>query len=150
MDANMQRYIDAKVDAVKAQNDARFAEVMAGLDKLNTRITSLSDQTRTQSEVWTGRFDTLDKEVTKSIEASERAETASRSVRWNIVFTGLTVAALCYGAFAAWNQAIEMTTGILSAPPSSNQIESGVDQVVPLGLEQKGGEDNGGGPVIQE
>lgn len=35
MDSETKNYLDAKVDAVKAQNDARFAEVMAKLDALH-------------------------------------------------------------------------------------------------------------------
>jgi hypothetical protein len=34
MDADQERYINAKVDAVRAQNDARFAEVLTRLEHL--------------------------------------------------------------------------------------------------------------------
>lgn len=34
-------YVDAKIDAVKAQNDARFAEVISRLDVLNNKVEHL-------------------------------------------------------------------------------------------------------------
>lgn len=35
VDKETKRYVDAKMDSVKAQNDARFAEVLAKLDAIN-------------------------------------------------------------------------------------------------------------------
>lgn len=35
MDAETKNYLDAKVDAVKSQNDARFAEVLSKIDGLH-------------------------------------------------------------------------------------------------------------------
>jgi hypothetical protein len=41
VDAETKNYLDAKVDSVKAQNDARFAEVLAKLDVVSERIVHL-------------------------------------------------------------------------------------------------------------
>jgi hypothetical protein len=38
VDAETQRYVDIKVDAMKAQNDARFSEVLSKLDAVNVKI----------------------------------------------------------------------------------------------------------------
>ncbi len=100
--------LNAKIGEVKAQNDARFSEVLHS-------IKGVADQVRTNNELLTGRLNTIDSEIKDAKQASKDAETAAKSVRWNIIFTGLTVAALIYAGFALWNQAIEMTTGVLSS-----------------------------------
>lgn len=122
VDANTKDYLDAKVDAVKAQNDARFAEVMSALGGLKTEMTA-------QSEVARARFETTAAELTITREAAIAAKTAAASAeaaagttKWNILFTGLTVLALIVGVWSIWGQAIEMTVGILgqaSAPEAS-------------------------------
>lgn len=103
-------YLDAKVAEVAAKNDARFAEVLAGIDKVNYNLSAFGDTVRI-------RLDALDSDVNGAKQAAERAEDATRTVKWNILVTvlstGLAIAALSYGGFALWNQAIEMTTGIL-------------------------------------
>jgi len=38
VDAETQRYVDAKVDAMKAQNDSRFSEVIFKLDAVNVKM----------------------------------------------------------------------------------------------------------------
>jgi hypothetical protein len=38
VDAETKNYLDAKVDAVKSQNDARFAEVLSRLDTVNASV----------------------------------------------------------------------------------------------------------------
>lgn len=44
VDAETKNYLDAKVDAVKAQNDARFAEVRSGLDNVLAQISIISSK----------------------------------------------------------------------------------------------------------
>lgn len=109
MDNETKNYVDAKAEAVKAQNDARFAEVVSGIDKLGTLVTS-------QGEVIGERFNTIEDSIKTAETAANDAKAAASATKWNIFFTGLTVAALAFGGFALWNQAIEMTTGILSSP----------------------------------
>lgn len=112
VDAETKRYVDSEGRAVRAQNDARFAEVLAGIDKVNYNLSAFGDIVRT-------RLDTLDGDVKGAKQAAERAEDATRTVKWNILVTvlttGLAIAALSYGGFALWNQAVEMTTGILGS-----------------------------------
>ncbi len=57
-----------------------------------------------------------------AVKASERAEEradearrAASTIKWNILFTALAVAALLVGAWALWAQGIEMVSGIFSA-----------------------------------
>ncbi len=105
----MREYVDAQDEKTRAQNDARFAEVIAGIEKVGNILTS-------QGEVIRTRLDAVDSDLRTVRAAAERAEAAAGRIIWNYVFVGLTVVALAYGGFALWNQAVEMTTGILSAP----------------------------------
>lgn len=41
VDTETQRYVDAKTEATRAQNDARFSEVINGISTLSTRIEGL-------------------------------------------------------------------------------------------------------------
>ena len=41
VDAETHRYVDAKMETVRAQNDARFAEVLAKIDGLSDRVANL-------------------------------------------------------------------------------------------------------------
>jgi hypothetical protein len=121
VDAHAKDYIDAKVDAVRAQNDARFAEVMSALGGLKTEMSA-------QSEVARARFETTAAELTITREAAIAAKTAAGSAeaaagttKWNILFTGLTVLALIVGLWSIWGQAVEMTVGILGQTAPSEQ-----------------------------
>ncbi len=41
MDAETKNYLDAKVDAVKSQNDARFSEVLMKLDGMSAKVDAI-------------------------------------------------------------------------------------------------------------
>lgn len=118
MDRNI---FEARIETVKAQNDAKFAEVLAGIEKVNNNLSAFGETVRV-------RLDTLDADAKDAKQAAQRAEDASKSVKWNILATvfstGLALAALAYGGFALWNQAIEMTTGILGSEQPNANIEA--------------------------
>ncbi len=48
MDAHTKDYIDSKVEVVKAQNDARFVEVLAGINSVGERVSHLREPTTWQ------------------------------------------------------------------------------------------------------
>ena len=41
MDTETKNYLDAKVDAVKAQNDARFTEVLSAINRVDERVSHI-------------------------------------------------------------------------------------------------------------
>lgn len=102
---------------MKAQNDARFSEVLSGIDKINANLSA-------HGEIVKSRLEYLDADVKSARSSADEASSAAKSVKWNIFFTGLTVAALAYGGFALWNQAIEMTTGILGSEQPNADFET--------------------------
>lgn len=42
VDTDTKNYLDAKVDAVKAQNDARFSEVLSGISRVSERVSNIA------------------------------------------------------------------------------------------------------------
>lgn len=121
MDAHTKDYIDKSIEASRAQNDARFAEVMSTLSTIRAEIS-------VQATVANSRFDTIDRELKDTRDAARAAETAAKNTKWNILFTGLSVVAIFLAVWAIWVQAVEMTTGILSVPPVVEQGAPSVEQ----------------------
>lgn len=101
--------IDAGDERTRAQNDARFAEVLAGLDKVNSSLSAFGDTVKT-------RLDTIDGDLKSAKESARRAEDAARGTRWNIIVTGVTVAGVFLAAWAIWVQGMELVAGLGSLP----------------------------------
>lgn len=102
MDTETKRYVDAKVEAVSAKNDARFAEVMTGLTGISDRLDlqkSLLNDTKSAADEARG--------------AADQAKNAAASTKWNILATALAVVGVLFASWAIWAQGIEMITGIL-------------------------------------
>lgn len=108
VDQETQRYVDKSMEAVKAQNDGRFSEVMSSLtligDRLDIQKSMLID--------------------TKN--SADEAKASSASMKWNIVATALAVLGVLYASWAIWAQGIEMTTAIMATQEVSGEIA--VDQ----------------------
>lgn len=121
MEAHTKDYIDKSIEASRAQNDARFAEVMSALSTIRAEISA-------QAAVASSRFDTIDRELKDTRDAAKAAESAAKNTKWNILFTGLSVVAIFLAVWAIWVQAVEMTTGILSVSPSVEQGDPSVEQ----------------------
>lgn len=96
-------YIDAQDEKTRAQNDARFAEVMAGIsgvgDRLDLQRNLLAD-TKAAADEAKG--------------AAEQAMVAASNTKWNILATALAVVGILFAAWALWAQGVEMITGILT------------------------------------
>ncbi len=116
VDAETQRYVDAKVETVKAQNDARFVEVMSALGGIKADFVAQSDVSRARFEATSAELSSTREAAIAAKTAAASAEAAAGATKWNILLTGLTVAAILLGIWTVWGQAIEMTTGILSSP----------------------------------
>lgn len=86
-------YVDARIEASRAQNDARFAEVLARLDQIETRIGSFQTQV--------GSFQT---QVRDRIDANERrveALLATKASTSTVVGTGVSVGIALFAAIVA-------------------------------------------------
>ena len=90
---------DAKLEAVEARVEARLAGIEGKIDRL---------------------LDRVEDSVTASKEAKAEAtlaKTAAGNTKWNILFTGLTVAALLIAMWAIWSQGMELVAGMFSVNP---------------------------------
>ncbi|WP_313534527.1 hypothetical protein [Haematobacter sp.] len=128
MDATTQAYIDRSMDAVRAQNDARFAEVLSRIDSLSSGLEARFSNLDARFAKLDARFSKLDThmtllehatssalaEATKAKQAAEDASAKAGVMKWNILFTALGVAALLAAVFAAWVQAVEMVSSLLN------------------------------------
>lgn len=95
--------IDAKIEAARAQNDARFAEVMAGIKILGNTL-DLQKELLTQTKNAAERAE----------QASDAAQKSAANVKWNIAFTALGVIGVVFVVWQLWMQGVEMTAGLLS------------------------------------
>lgn len=104
----------AKLEATEARLDKSLTEVLSGIDNIRSQVDS-------QGKILTGRFNTLEGKVGEATSAAKEAKASASTIKWNILFTGLTVAALLFAAFALWTQAVEMTTGIMGTQNSGSE-----------------------------
>lgn len=111
-------YVDAQDNMTRAQNDARFSEVVSGLDKIGNLLSA-------QGSVVASRFDGLDAELDTVKTAAARAETAASTVKWNILATAIAVIGVLIAFWAMWAQGIEMMTGLIDSQAISADAESG-------------------------
>ena len=89
--------VDAKLQAVEARLDSKLATIDGKLDRL---------------------FDRIELAIEASKEAKGAAEEARKSasnMKWNILFTGIGVAAVLIAAWAVWVQGMELIAGIIGA-----------------------------------
>lgn len=96
--------LNAKIETVKAQNDARFAEVMAGIKVLGNSLDfqkELLTQTKNAAE--------------RAEQASDNAQRSVANVKWNIAFTALGVVGVVFVVWQLWMQGVEMTSSLLSS-----------------------------------
>jgi hypothetical protein len=98
--------MNAKLEATEARMESKLDVIVRSLE-------SVRDELKTQGTIVGLRFDRMDEKVNDAKTAANEARSASASVKWNILFTGLTVVALCYGAFVMWSDAVGMVHGIL-------------------------------------
>lgn len=89
---------DAKLEAVEARVEARLVGIEGKIDRLLDRVEASVDASK-EAKVEAGL-----------------AKTAAGNIKWNILFTGLTVLALLLATWAIWNQGMELVAGLLSAP----------------------------------
>lgn len=87
--------VSARLEAVEARLDAKLAGIDSKLDTLLTKV------------------DVASSAAARAEGAADRAREASQSIKWNIVFTALSVVAIMLAAWALWAQGIEMITSIL-------------------------------------
>ena len=100
-------------EEMNAKLEATESRMVNKLDAIVRSIDSVKDELKSQGTLAGLRFDRMDEKVNDAKAAANEARSASASVKWNILFTGLTVAALCYGAFVMWSDAVGMVHGIL-------------------------------------
>ncbi len=93
--------LDAKLSAVKAQNDASFTKVLAELDKVNSNLSAFGETVRV-------RLDSLDNDVRAAKDAAHRSEEAARAIRANIIASALGLAAVLLALAALWGQAVDL------------------------------------------
>ena len=108
LDFTVKSYVDAKVEGMKAQNDARFAEVLAGIDKIGASLSA-------HGEIVKDRLTSIDEELRVVKTSAQDAEKAAKGVKWNIVATALGMVALLFAMWAIWAQGVEMVAGLLGA-----------------------------------
>lgn len=104
----MKDYIDARDVATRSQNDARFSEVLAGIEKVNSNLSAFGEIVRS-------RFDTIDGDVKAAKAAAEHAESAAKAIKWNILATGIAVLGVFLAAWTIWAQGMELTTALIGA-----------------------------------
>lgn len=121
-------YIDRSMDAVRAQNDVRFAEVLAEVKNFHADMSTQFASIGSRLDVVAMSASQAQAAAEKSQSASEKAEAAARSTKWNIVATAIGVAAVLVALWALWGSAIQMTLGIVSAIPQDAPV---VEQATP-------------------
>lgn len=114
MDTETQRYVDKSMESVKAQNDARFSEVLSRLD-------SVGSQLKTQGDLIAGRLNVIDGDLRSTKDAAERAESASRSLKWNILASLIGVAGVLLALAALWAQGVELVNGTVEMLRGASQ-----------------------------
>lgn len=97
-----ERLIDAKLEAVEARTETKFAQLMGELKAISLSVGHLTTQL---AEV-------------KADVAGVKADVggvkdATAGVKWNILATGIAVGALILGLFAYGAQMIELATGLV-------------------------------------
>ena len=112
VDVTMKEYVDAQDAKTRAQNDARFAEVLAGLNKIDANLNA-------HGAVVLQRFSTIEGELKTTKEAAEQAElnsseakSAASNTKWNILATAVGVVAVLLAAWAIWVQGMELVAGL--------------------------------------
>lgn len=102
MDTTNREYIDAKIDAVRAQNDARFSEVMHG-------VSGLGDRLDMQKELLL-----LTKAASERAEAAaDKAQKSTSNIKWNVAITAIAVIGVLFVTWQLWMQGVGMTASIL-------------------------------------
>lgn len=104
----MKEYVDAQDQKTRAQNDARFAEVLSELKGISSSLSA-------HGEIVKERLNSLDQDVKLVKAAADEASSAAKSLKWNILTTGIAVVGVLFAAWALWAQGVEMTTGILGS-----------------------------------
>lgn len=95
--------IDAGDEKTRAQNDARFSEIVGGLTALGDRL-DMQKELLVQTKISADRAEI----------AADAAKSAVNNVKWNILFTAIAVIGIIFVTWQLWMQGIEMTTAILS------------------------------------
>jgi hypothetical protein len=105
--------MNAKLEATEARMENKLDAIVRSID-------SVKDELRNQGTVAALRFDHIDERVSDAKTAANDAryaaidaQRATSTLRWNIVATGLSVAALFITVFAVWNDAIGTVEGLL-------------------------------------
>ncbi|MEL6963418.1 MAG: hypothetical protein AAFO01_11710 [Pseudomonadota bacterium] len=106
--------MNARLEAVEARMDARMSSIDSNLGRI-------SDQLTASATINTERYTRLTEKIGDAKQSASEAASAARGVKWNIVATGLTVAGVLLAVFAIWVQAIEMTSGVLSAKETTSE-----------------------------
>lgn len=95
-----------------SERDARFAEVLAGLNKIDANLNA-------HGAVVLQRFSTIEGELKTTKEAAEQAErnsseakSAASNTKWNILATAVGVVAVLLAAWAIWVQGMELVAGL--------------------------------------
>jgi hypothetical protein len=89
-------YVDAQDERTRAQNDARFAEVLAGISKIEVRVEGLTAS------------------INEARSAAQRAETAAANIKWNTLFIGVSLFAIVVGVMSYWIQGIPFIADVLA------------------------------------
>ena len=96
--------IDSKLAAVEARLDSKLATIDGKLDRLFDRVDVAIEASKDAKGA--------------AKEAKSAAEDAGRSasnIKWNVLFTGIGVAAVLIAAWAVWAQGMELVAGIIGA-----------------------------------
>lgn len=116
-------YIDRSMDAVRAQNDARFAEMMTEIRSLHSDVSSKFSTLSADLIVLSGTVKEAGKSAERASEAASAAESAAKAKKWNVLFTALSVIAIVVAVFAVFIGAVQMTTAIMTTQ-SVNMLPS--------------------------
>ena len=98
--------IDAKISASESRTEAKLARMECHIDSKFAKLDGRLD-------LFMEKMSSTQAAAQRAEEASNRAETAARNVRWNIAFAALSVVGVLYAAWAIWAQGVEVVAGLL-------------------------------------
>ena len=103
-----ERLIDAKLEAVEARTETKFAQLMGELKLIATNVATLG-----------GQMSDIRSDIASVKTEVGAVKTATASVKWNLVALGLTMGGLFIAIAAFGTQILDLAQGLFSAGVSA-------------------------------